>query len=102
MEEKKKRLAKLREQQAGADEAKEAAVGSTNLSSLLADVLGTSGAPGRDAKPCDPRLASNTLIFTIYNVKRPYIAEAPWSEAKSAVALLFVELLQAQPGRQAR
>ena len=43
VEEKKKRLAKLREQQAGADEAKEAAVGSTNLSSLLADVLGTSG-----------------------------------------------------------
>ena len=30
------------------------------------------------------------------------IAEAPWSEAKRAVALLFVELLQAQPGRQAR
>ena len=45
---------------------------------------------------------SNTLIFTIYNVKRPYIAEAPWSEAKSAVALLFVELLQAQPGRHPR
>ena len=29
------------------------------------------------------------------------VAEAPWSEAERAVALLFVELLQAQPGRQA-
>ena len=29
-----------------------------------------------------------------------YIAEAPWSAAEWAVALLFVELLQAQLGRQ--
>ena len=34
--------------------------------------------------------------------KARIIAEAPWSEAKRAVALLFVELLQAQLGRQAR
>ena len=30
------------------------------------------------------------------------IAEAPWSAAEWAVALLFVKLVQAQPGRQAR
>ena len=30
-----------------------------------------------------------------------HFAEAPWSETEWAVALLFVELLQAQPGRQA-
>ena len=30
------------------------------------------------------------------------VAEAPWSEAERAVALLFVEILQAQLGRQAR
>ena len=33
---------------------------------------------------------------------RHHFAEAPWSEAKRAVALLFVEILQAQLGRQAR
>ena len=30
------------------------------------------------------------------------LAEAPWSAAEWAVALLFVELLQAQPGRHRR
>ena len=30
------------------------------------------------------------------------VAEAPWSAAEWAVALLFVELLQAQPGRHPR
>ena len=33
---------------------------------------------------------------------RADVAEAPWSAAEWAVALLFVKLLQAQPGRQAR
>ena len=35
-------------------------------------------------------------------VARRVFAEAPWSAAEWAVALLFVKLLQAQPGRQAR
>ena len=39
------------------------------------------------------------LYFSEYEFR---IAEAPWSEAERAVALLFVEVLQAQPGRQAR
>ena len=36
------------------------------------------------------------------NLSKKMVAEAPWSAAEWAVALLFVKLLQAQPGRQAR
>ena len=39
-------------------------------------------------------------LHALYRVTNAHIAEAPWSAAEWAVALLFVELLQAQLGRQ--
>ena len=41
-------------------------------------------------------------VCTRSRVRSLKVAEAPWSEAEWAVALFFVELLQAQPGRHAR
>ena len=39
-------------------------------------------------------------VLVLAHVSRPEVAEAPWSAAEWTVAPLFVELLQAQPGRR--
>ena len=61
---------------------------------------GILGLPCAGAPRVDALLHVSLLYTIIWSVKRPYIAEAPWSEAEWAVALRFVELLQAQLGRQ--
>ena len=50
--------------------------------------------------PPFPHLYSAKKCLIQDSVKMSVIAEAPWSEAEWAVALLFVDLLQAQLGRQ--